>query len=59
MNNGGAESDKLKVRHYDAEGNRGVHARKDIKKDDVLLVVPLEQMITLEIAQESPIGKLM
>jgi hypothetical protein len=32
------------------EGYRGVHARKDVKKDDIILIVPRELMITLEMA---------
>ena len=50
MKDGGAQFDKLKIRHYDMEGYRGVHARKDIHKDDVILMVPKDELISLEMA---------
>jgi histone-lysine N-methyltransferase SETD3 len=36
-----------------------VHAARDIKKGETVLFVPKDQIITLEMAIESPIGKKM
>jgi len=36
-----------------------VHAARDIKKGEIILYVPKEQIITLEMAMSSPIGKKM
>lgn len=58
MKKDGAEFDKLKVRYY-APDYRGVHAARDIKKGETILYVPKKEIITLEMAFESPIGKLM
>jgi len=58
MRNDGAEFDKLKVRYY-APDYRGVHAAREIKKGETILYVPLKEIITLEMAMESPIGSLM
>lgn len=46
------------MRYYDTN-YRGVHCLTKIKKNDVILSVPLKLLITLEMAFESPIGKLM
>lgn len=54
----GAEFDKMKVRYY-APDYRGVHAARDIKKGETILYVPRKEIITLEMAIASPIGKLM
>ena len=54
----GAEFDKLKMRYY-APDYRGVHAARDVKKGETILYVPRKEIITLEMAMESPIGKLM
>lgn len=58
MINDGAEFDKMKVRYY-APDYRGVHAARDIKKGETILYVPRKEIITLEMAIASPIGKLM
>jgi histone-lysine N-methyltransferase SETD3 len=58
LKEGGSTYDKLKIRYYSAD-YRGVHAAKDVKKGDILLYVPLKQIITLEMAFESPIGRKM
>ena len=55
MKEGGANFDKLKMRYY-APDYRGVHASRDIKKGETILYVPKDEIITLEMAQESPIG---
>ena len=54
----GAIFDKLKMRYY-APDYRGVHAARDVKKGETILYVPLKEIITLEMAMESPIGSLM
>ena len=58
MKDDGAEYDKLKMRYY-APDYRGVHAARDVKKGETILYVPRKEIITLEMAMESPIGKLM
>jgi len=58
MKDGGSEFSKLKMRYY-APDYRGVHASHDIKKNETILFVPKKQIITLEMAFESPIGQLM
>ena len=58
MVQGGAQFDKLKVRYYAAD-YRGVHAARNIKKGETILYVPKDEIITLEMAMESPIGSLM
>jgi len=58
MKAGGAEFDKLKIRYY-SEDYRGVHAARDIKKGETVLYVPKAQIITLEMAYASPVGKKM
>lgn len=58
MKHAGAQFDKLKVRYYKAD-DRGVHAARDIKKNDTILFMPLEELMTMDKAYESPIGRLM
>ena len=58
MKKDGAEFDKLKMRYY-APDYRGVHAARDVNKGETILYVPRKEIITLEMAMESPIGKLM
>lgn len=58
MREGGSTFDKLKIRYYSAD-YRGVHAARDIKKNEIILKVPLDLIITLEMAFESPIGMMM
>ena len=58
MKNGKADFSKLKLRYY-SENYRGVHASRDIKNGETILLVPLNQIINLEMAFKSPIGKLM
>ena len=55
MIEGGANFDKLKLRYYEAD-YRGVHAARDLKKGETILYVPKSEIITLEMAMESPIG---
>lgn len=55
MKEGGANFDNLKMRYY-APDYRGVHASRNIKKGETILYVPKDEIITLEMAQESPIG---
>ncbi len=58
MKSEGANFDKLKMRYY-APDYRGVHAARKIKKGETILYVPKNEIITLEMAMESPIGALM
>ena len=58
MKSGGAVFDKIKLRYY-SEDYRGVHASRFIKKGETLLYVPFQQLLTLDMAMESPIGSLM
>lgn len=58
LKEGGSQFDKLKIRYYTAD-YRGVHAARDIKKGETILYVPKEQIITLEMAFASPVGKKM
>lgn len=58
LKDGGSEFDKLKLRYYTAD-YRGVHAARNIKKGETILYVPKDQIITLEMAFASPVGKKM
>lgn len=58
MTEGGSIYDKMKIRFYSAD-YRGVHAARNIKKGETILHVPKEQIITLEMAMGSPVGKKM
>lgn len=58
LKEGGSQFDKLKIRYYTAD-YRGVHAARDIKKGETILYVPKHQIITLEMAMTSPVGKKM
>jgi len=40
MQNGGADFSKLKLRYY-SDNYRGVHASRDIKNGENILIVPL------------------
>ena len=55
MKTDGALFDKLKLRYY-APDYRGVHAAREIKKGETIVYVPLKEIITLEMAMETPIG---
>lgn len=58
MKQGGSQFDKLKLRYYTTD-YRGVHAAKNIKKGETILYVPKHQLLTLDMAMQSPIGSLM
>lgn len=49
MSDGGADYNKLKLRYY-SDDYRGVHAKTNIKSGEAILYVPLNQIITLEMA---------
>lgn len=55
MVKGGSTFDKLKLRYY-SEDYRGVHAARNIAEGETILYVPKTQIITLEMAYNSPIG---
>ena len=54
----GAYFEKLKLRYY-TEDYRGVHAARAIKKGETILLVPLKDLLTLDMAMASPIGSQM
>ena len=56
MVKGGSDIEKLKIRFY-AEGYRGLIAKRNYKKGETIMCVPLNQMITYELACRSPIGQ--
>ncbi len=56
MHQGGSKFDKIKLRYYAAD-YRGVHASKNISRGESIIFVPRHQIITLETAKTSPIGK--
>ena len=58
LKEGGSNFDKLKIRYYTAD-YRGVHAARDIKTGETILYIPKEQIISLEMAFASPVGKKM
>ena len=58
LKEGGSNFNKLKIRYYTAD-YRGVHAARDIKKGETILYIPKEQIISLEMAFASPVGKKM
>lgn len=58
MKEGGSDFRKLKLRYY-SDNYRGVHASQNIKSGETILYVPLKQIITLEMAFQTPIGKQM
>ena len=55
LRDGGAKFDKVKMRYYSAN-YRGVHAKLRVKKNEVLVYIPLNLIITLEMSKEAPIG---
>ena len=55
---GGSEFPKVKMRYY-SDNYRGVHASQNIKSGETFIFVPLHQIITLEMAFRTPIGKQM
>lgn len=58
LKDGGAKYDKLKIWYY-TPIYRGVHAARDIRAKEEILLIPKQQIVTLEMATESPIGKKM
>lgn len=55
LTEGGAKFDKTKMRYYSAD-YRGVHASKRVKKNEILVMIPKNLIITLEMAKAAPIG---
>jgi histone-lysine N-methyltransferase SETD3 len=55
LKDGGSKYEKLKIRFY-TPIYRGVHAANKIKAGEEILFVPKDLIITLEMAEESPIG---
>lgn len=51
----GADFGKLALKYF-SSSYRGISAKQDIKKDDIIVYVPKEAMITLKTARNGPIG---
>jgi protein-histidine N-methyltransferase len=47
MQRNGSDTSKLKLEFYD-ESFRGVHAKEDIKKNEIILFVPRSQIVAYE-----------
>jgi hypothetical protein len=58
LSRSGAQFDKIKLRFY-SDGYRGVHAAKHVKAGSILLYIPKERLITIEMAMTTPIGRKM
>jgi len=58
LQEGGSAYEKLKIRFY-TPIYRGVHAARNVKAGEKICLIPKKQIITLEMAQESPIGQKM
>jgi len=58
LREGGALFPKLKMRYY-SENYRGVHALRDVRKDECCLYIPKSHIITLEMAKAAPVGSKM
>ena len=56
MNKNGAELSKTRIRFYEPT-RRGVHATCNIKKDDIVMMIPLEGMMTELEALGTQIGE--
>jgi len=55
---GKADISKLKLRYY-AENYRGLHTAVTIKNGETIAYIPLDLLITIEMAYKSPIGSQM
>ena len=58
LHEGGSKYDKLKIRFYNPI-YRGVHAARKIKAGEEILLIPKKQIMTLEMAESSILGKKM
>jgi hypothetical protein len=56
MENGGANIDKLTFKLF-SDTHRGIHATRDIKKDEKFLFVPKDLIIHMEFTKNSPLVK--
>lgn len=56
LKDGGARFPNLIMKYYTVD-YRGVHARRRLQKDELILAVPLDMIITTEVAKESEIGQ--
>jgi len=54
----GVKFDKFNVRHY-TDNNRGVHAGRDIKGNEVICSVPKDLILPLPKTFETPLGKIL
>ena len=55
MKDGFADVDKLSIKYY-GPNFRGIHAAENIKQYDIILFLPEELVLTLDKAQNTPIG---
>jgi Rubisco LSMT substrate-binding./SET domain. len=55
LSEGDAKYSNLIIKHYKID-NRGVHAKTNLKKDETILEVPLNLIITNELAQNSDVN---
>ena len=55
VNKGGSQINKVDLKHF-TETNRGVVATDDIQKDDLLMFIPVDLILTFEIASKNEIG---
>ena len=53
---GKAEFPKLQMVYY-SKDYRGVHTKKKVKAHETVLFVPLDHLITLEMAKETTVAK--
>ena len=56
MDDNGVKYEKLGISYYTSE-YRGMVAKEDIKKDEIVLFVPYDMCITVQHAQKSGFGK--
>jgi len=56
MDDNGIEHERLELVYFTPE-YRGIVAKEDIKKDEIVLVVPYDMTISVELAQKSGFGK--
>jgi len=56
LREGGSKFPNLVMKYYTVD-YRGVHARKRLEKDELILEVPLPLIMTTEVAKESEIGQ--
>ena len=56
LQKGGADTSKLELKFYN-DNYRGILAKCDIKRGEVIMRIPEKQIITLAMAWETPVGQ--